>query len=411
MDNRIVITGIGIVSPIGIGKDIFWDNCLSGVSGVGKISYFDTAQYRTKIAAIIKDFKADDFLEKKVIRKTDRFAHFALAASKLALKDSKLNIDNNLSTRLGIYLGTGLGGMFFYEKQILLVMKSGMDHAHPFSIPMIMPNGASNNIAILLNAKGPNLTVCTACSSSAHSIGLAYDAIRRGRAEIVIAGGAEAPVVEYTFAGFDAMRVMSANNAKPNEASRPFDKRRDGFVMGEGSAMLILESLKSAKARKANIYAEIIGYSATSGAYHFVAPQPDGLDIVRAMDICIREANVDPQSIDYINAHGTSTVANDKVETLAIKKVFKKYANRIPISSTKSMLGHTLGAAGAFEIAVSALSIYTGKIHPTINYETMDAECDLDYVPNKYRDVKVNIALSNSFAFGNNNACIMLRRY
>jgi len=404
-NRRVVITGIGIVSPIGIGKDAFWENCLLGVSGAKPITNFDVSQYNTKIAATIDDFKPEQYMERTIVRRSDRFAQFAIAATQMAMKDS--GIEKVTPKFTGVYIGTGLGGMFFCETQIVEIMKRGPSACNPISIPKIMPNSVTNQIAILYNAQGPNMTICTACSSSSHSIGQAFNAIREGRAEVMIAGGAESPVTQYNFLGFDVMGVMSRKNEDPEKASRPFDKNRDGFVMGEGAAMLILESFEHAKKRNANIYTEIKGYSVTSGAHHIVTPRPDGSDIVRAMSLCLNEADVVAEDVDYINAHGTSTQANDVSETKAIKKVFKEGAYKIPISSTKSMIGHSLGAAGAFEAAVCALSVKTQKIHPTINLENPDPDCDLDYIPTKYRKKKVDCVLSNSFAFGNNNACLM----
>ncbi len=409
-NRRVVITGIGLVTPIGIGKDEFWKNCLAGKSGIRKIKYFDVSEYTTKIAATVEGFEPEKYMDKTTARRSDNFAQFAIAATKMAFEDSGIkNAHNPKST--GVFIGCGLGGMFFYEKQIIEVMSKGPKACNPISVPRIIPNSVNNQISILFNARGPNITITTACSSGAHAIGQAYDTIKQGKADVFIAGGTEAPIVKYNYLGFDAMGVMSKKNEDMEKASRPFDKNRDGFVMGEGSAILILEELELAKKRKAQIYAEIIGYSATSGAYHIVAPDPTGDDIVRAMQICLNEAKIKPKEIDYINAHGTATVANDLAETKAIKKVFKEYAYKIPISSTKSMVGHSLGASGAIEAAACALSIKTGKIHPTANLETPDPECDLDYVPGKFREKDIKYALSNSFAFGNNNVCLLLKRY
>ena len=407
---RVVITGIGAVTPIGIGKDRFWNNCLAGVSGTKKIKTFDTAEYTTKIAATIEGFKPTEFMDKVPARRSDRFTHFAVAATSMAIKDSGIEKKYNPNST-GVYIGTGVGGMFFCETQIVEIMKRGRTACNPITIPKIMPNAVNNQIAILFNAKGPNTTICTACSSGTHAIGQAFNIINQGIVDAVIAGGTESPIMQYNFAAFDALSVMSKRNDDMQKASRPFDKNRDGFIMGEGSAVLILEELEHAKKRNADIYAEIIGYSATSGAYHIVAPDPSGEDIKRAMQICLDEAGVKPKDIDYINAQGTSTITSDLAETKAIKAVFGDYAYKIPISSTKSMTGHTIGAAGAIEAAVCALSIKSEKIHPTINLETPDPECDLDYVPNKMRDKQIKYALSNSFAFGNNNACLLFEKY
>ena len=406
---RVVITGLGIVVSNGIGKDTFWKNCLGGVSGVKKITTFDTTEYNTKIAATIEDVDPSKFMDKTTARRSDRFAQFALAAAVMAMKDS--GIQKTLPTQTGVYIGSGLGGMFFAETQIVGVINRGNRAGNPVSIPAIMPNSVSNQISIMYDAQGPNMTTCTACSSGTHSIGQAFDTIRQGRAEVIIAGGADSPIGRYNFLGFDKLNVMSKRNEDPKAASRPFDKDRDGFVMGEGAAVLILESLEHAQKRNARIYAEIKGYSNTSGAYHIVMPRPDANDIARAMQICLDEAGIESSKIDYINAHGTSTIMNDTAETKGIKKVFKEYAYKIPISSTKSMIGHSLGASGAIEAVVCVLSIQDERIHPTINLDNPDPGCDLDYVPHKSRERKLHYVLSNSFGFGNNNACLIFSKY
>jgi len=406
---RVVITGLGIVVSNGIGKDIFWKNCLGGVSGVKKITTFDTTEYNTKIAATIEDFDPSKFMDKTTARRSDRFAQFALAAAVMAMKDS--GIQKTLPKQTGVYIGSGLGGMFFAETQIVGIINRGNRAGNPTSIPAIMPNSVSNQISIMYDAQGPNMTICTACSSGTHSIGQAFDTIRQGRAEVIIAGGADSPIGRYNFLGFDKLNVMSKRNEDPKAASRPFDKDRDGFVMGEGAAVLILESLEHAQKRNARIYAEIKGYSNTSGAYHIVMPRPDANDIARAMQICLDEAGIEFSKIDYINAHGTSTIMNDMAETKGIKKVFKECAYKIPISSTKSMIGHSLGASGAIEAVVCVLSIQDERIHPTINLDNPDPGCDLDYVPHKSRERKLHYVLSNSFGFGNNNACLIFSKY
>lgn len=405
---RVVITGLGIVSPIGIGKDEFWNNCLAGKSGVRKITSFDVSEYNCQIAALVENFDPEKYMDKVTIRRSDRFAQFAIAAADMAMKDS--GIEKIVPKYTGVYIGTGLGGMVFAETQIVRVIEAGNKAGNPASIPKIMPNSVTNQIAMKYNAQGPNITICTACSSSTHSIGQAFDAIQQNRAEVMIAGGAESPIMQYNFLGFDKLRVMSTRNNDPEKASRPFDRDRDGFVMGEGAAILILESLDHAIERKANIYAEITGYSITSGAYHVVMPRPDALDIARAMKLCLDEAGLKPELIDYINAHGTSTIANDKTEAMAIKKVFKEKATSIPISSTKSMVGHTLGAAGAIEAVACALTMKTNKIHHTANLKNPDSECGLDYVQNKHRKKEVKHILLNSFGFGNNNACLIFSK-
>lgn len=407
---RVVITGIGAVTPIGIGKDEFWKNCLLGKSGTKKIKTFDVSDYTTKIAATIEDFKPEQYMDKIWVRRSDRFSQFATAATLMAIDDAKIK-GKYQENSTGVYIGTGVGGMFFCETQVVEIMKKGRKACNPTTIPKITPNAVNNVIAIIFKAKGPNITICTACSSGAHAIGQAYDAIQEEKADVMIAGGTESPIMQYNFAAFDALDVMSKKNEDMEKACRPFDKQRDGFIMGEGSAILILEELEHAKKRNADIYAEVIGYSATSGAYHIVAPDPSGSDIIRAMQLCLNEAGIKSKDIDYINAHGTATIANDLAETKAIKKVFGDYAYKVPISSTKSMVGHSLGASGAIEAVVCALSIKTGKIHPTINLETPDPECDLDYVPGKYREKEIKYALSNSFAFGNNNVCLLFKRF
>jgi len=408
---RVVITGLGVVAPNGIGKDEFWEANLKGISGADLITEFDTSGYYTKICAPVKGFNPSKFMSELTANKSERFVQFAVAGAKLALEDSKLDLSKEDLNRVGVCIGSGLGGMFFYEKQILKMQKEGPQRVHPTSVPRIMPNAPSGQISIELNLKGPNLTVSTACASGSHAIGQAYELILHNKAEIMFAGGTEAPLVPYTFAGFDALRVMSKRNASPKEASRPFDRERDGFVMGEGSGILILEELNHALKRKAHIYAEIIGYSLTSGAFHMIIPVEDGKDAAKTMQEALREAKVSIEEVDYINAHGTSTPANDKAETKAIKEVFGDYAYKIPISSTKSMIGHTIGASGAIEAIVCCLVIENNIIPPTINYKYPDPECDLDYVPNEARKKKVDIALSNSFGFGSNNACLVFRRY
>ncbi|MFA5068671.1 MAG: beta-ketoacyl-ACP synthase II [Candidatus Omnitrophota bacterium] len=407
-DKRVVITGIGLVTPIGIGKDIFWENCLSGKSNIRRITAFDVSEYNCKIASTIDNFDPTQYMDKIIARRSDKFAQFAIAAASMAMEDSRLNNPDPKYT--GVCVGTGLGGMVFAETQIVNIIDGGNTAVNPVSIPKIMPNSVANQIAIVHNAQGPNLTICTACSSGTHSIGQAFDTIRRGRAKIMIAGGTDSPIMRYNFLGFDKLSVMSRRNDNPESASRPFDKDRDGFVMGEGAAVLILESFDHALARKADIYAEIKGYSVTSGAYHIVMPRPDAIDVARAMRLCLNESAVTPKDVDYINAHGTSTIANDKAEAKAIVNVFKEDAQHIPVSSTKSMIGHTLGAAGAIEAAVCALTIISGKMHATVNLETPDEDCRLNHIMKKHLKRNVDIALSNSFGFGNNNACLLFSK-
>ncbi len=406
---RVVITGVGLATPIGIGKDLFWKNCLKGQSGVQKITSFDVSDYNCQIAALIDDFNPSEYMDKITARRSDRFAQFAIAAADMAMKDS--GIEKVIPKYTGVYIGTGLGGMVFAETQIVRVIEGGNSAGNPVSIPKIMPNSVANQIAIQYNAQGPNLTICTACSSSTHSIGQAFDTIRQNRAEVMIAGGTESPIMRYNFLGFDKLHVMSKRNDNPEAASRPFDKDRDGFVMGEGAAILILESLDHALERNAKIYAEVKGYSVTSGAYHIVMPRPDATDVMRAMQLCLDEANILPGDVDYINVHGTSTIANDKAEAKAIAKVFKDNIDKVPVSSTKSMIGHTLGAAGAIEAAVCALTVKTGNIHPTANLSIPDEDCNLSHVCKGSIKKEIKNVLSNSFGFGNNNACLIFSAY
>ena len=408
---RVVVTGLGVVAPNGIGKDIFWEANVKGISGVGRITHFDPSQYQTQIAGEVKNFDPLKFMPLLTANKTDRFSQFAIAGVKMAVEDGSLKLDFEDPHRVGVVIGSGLGGMFFYEKQILNVYEYGVKKAHPGAVPRVMSNAPSGQIAIEFNLRGPNLTVATACASGNHAIGQAYEMICRDRAEVIFAGGTEAPIVAYTFAAFDALRVMSRRNDSPTEASRPFEKNRDGFVMGEGAGMLILEELEHAQKRGARIYAEVVGYGLTSGASHMVMPMPGGEDAARTMQLALRDAGIQADEVDYINAHGTSTTANDKAETEAIKTVFGNAAPKIPISSTKSMIGHTIGAAGAIEAIVCCLSMEHSIIPPTINYQSQDEDCDLDYVPNTARKQKVNVALSNSFGFGSNNASLIFRRF
>jgi 3-oxoacyl-[acyl-carrier-protein] synthase II len=408
---RVVITGLGVVAPNGIGKVEFWEANVKGRSGVDFIKSFDTRDFQTKIGAEINDFDPLEFMSKSTIHHTDRFSQFAIACSKMAYEDSTLDLHQEDSDRMGVIIGTGLGGMFFYEKHILMMQEYGPKKVPPGSVPRIMANAPASQVAIELNLKGPNLTIATACASGGHAIGQAFELILQDKADIIFAGGTEAPFIRYTYAGFDALRVMSKRNDSPKKASRPFDKERDGFVMGEGAGILILEELDHALNRGTRVYAEIIGYSANSGAFHMVIPVKEGRDAAKAMAEALKEAKVSPKDVDYINAHGTSTIANDKAETQAIKEAFGDYAYKIPISSTKSMIGHTIGASGAFGAIVCALTIESNVVPPTINYKCPDPECDLDYVPNEARRKKVDIALSNCFGFGSNNATLVFRRF
>jgi len=409
---RVVITGLGVVSPNGIGKDEFWEANIKGKSGVKRIESFDTTGYNSKIAAEICNFNPVKYMSEAVAKRADRYAQLGLAAAKIAVIDSKLNLEEENKYNMGVCIGTGLGGILFHEEQMINVIRKGPGKAHPLGVPKISPNAVPGHIAIELGLKGINLAISTACASSTNAIGQAFDMIRLKRSDIIITGGAEAPITSVTIAAYDSLKVLSAKrNDKPQTASRPFDMDRDGFVIGEGAGILILEELEHAVKRNAYIYAEIIGYGATSGAYHMVIPDPSGDDAARVMKLAIQEANVQLNDIDYINAHGTSTRVNDKVETQAIKTVFGNHAYKIPISSTKSMIGHLIGAAGAIELIATVLAMQNNIIPPTINYETKDPECDLDYVPNEPRKIeRFDIAMSNSFGFGSNNAAIIVKK-
>ena len=407
---RIVITGLGIIAPNGIGKNDFWQANIQGRSGVSLLEGFDTSTLGSKIAGQIKNFDPLKYMPIPVINKTDRFTQLGIAASKLAIEDSKLDLERIDKDRAGVSIGSGLGGVLFHEEQISTMYERGFKKAEPLGVPKVAPNAVAGYVSIIFGLTGPNIAVSTACSSGAHGIGWSYDMIRLERADIMVAGGAEAPLTPYTFAAFNALRVLSKRNDCPQEASRPFDKERDGFVMAEGAGILILEALNHALKRNAHIYAEVIGYSVNSGGHHMVMPITEGKDAAKAMTEALKEAGIAPQEIDYINAHGTSTLANDKAETQAIKEVFQDYACKIPISSTKSMIGHTIGASGAIEAIVCALAIENSLIPPTINYKYPDPDCDLDYVPNEARKTKVDVVLSNSFGFGSNNACLVIRR-
>lgn len=411
MGNRVVITGLGVISPVGNDVDTFWDSLVNGRSGVDYITQFDTTDYPVKIGAEVKGFNPEDFIDKKEVRRLDRFTQFAIAASKMAIKDSGLVIDEENAERVGVYIGSGIGGLQTIEEQHKVLLEKGPKRISPFFIPMLIGNMASGQVSIHLGAKGPNSAPISACATGTHAIGDAYLMIERGDADAMICGGTEATVTPLAVGGFASMRALSTRNDDPKKASRPFDMERDGFVMGEGSGVLILESLEHAKKRGAKIYAEVIGYGATGDAYHLTAPAPEGEGAARAMKIAMKRANVKPEEVDYINAHGTSTDLNDKFETMAIKGAFGEHAYKLAISSTKSVTGHLLGAAGAVEGIAIALALKHGIIPPTINYETQDPDCDLDYVPNKARKENIKIALSNSLGFGGHNATIMLKKF
>lgn len=411
MKKRVVITGLGCVTPVGTGKDDFWVNIKSGVSGIDKITRFDYTNYQTQIAGEVKDFTPEDYISKKELKKMDRFNQFAMVASKLAVADSELDLNNIDGNRMGTVIGTGIGGVETIEAQHKNLLEKGNRRVSPFFIPMMIGNMAAGQVAIEFGAKGPSTNICTACASGTNSVGDAFKIIQRGDADIMIAGGTEAAVAEFAVAGFCNMKAMSTNNDNPQKASRPFDKDRDGFVMGEGCGILILEELESAIKRNAKIYAEIVGYGMTSDAYHITTPAENGEGAARAMQMAINDAGIEPEKIDYINAHGTSTYYNDLYETMAIKSVFGENAKNVSISSTKSMTGHLLGASGAIEAIVCALAIKDSFVPPTINLENPGEGMDLDYTPNKGKERTINYALSNSLGFGGHNATIVLKKY
>ncbi len=406
---RVVITGLGIVAPNGTGKDEFWDATVQGKSGVDLILNFDTSDLDTKIAAQILDFDPLKYMNRQVVRRTDRFVHFGLASAKMALEDSGLDLGEIDKYRTGVSIGSGLGGVLFHESQMMAGYQKGINRLNPLCVPRITPNAVSSHVAIEFNIKGPNMAIATACASGTYAIGQAFRLIQNNEADVIFAGGVEAPLTFFTFGAYCALRVLSQKNVSPHEASRPFDRERDGFVLGEGGAVLILEELTHALKRNAYIYAEIIGYNSNSGAYHIVLPEPQGKDTVRVIKAALKDADITPQDVDYINAHGISTSVGDKAESFAIKQVFGKHAYNVPISSIKSMIGHTIGAAGAIDAVTSVLAIKNGVVPPTINYKYPDSDCDLDFVPNKARKSRINTILSNSFGFGNNNASIIMR--
>jgi len=412
---RVVVTGIGSISSVGIGKDKFWDGIVNGRSGIKKVeSIPPEIQSACKIAGEIPDFDPSPYMDKKAIRRTDRFIQFALAASHMAVADAGLDTSKEDPERVGVVVGSAAGGFQTIEDQFRVLTSRGPDRCSPFTVPMLIVNMAAGWVSIAHNAKGPNLCQVTACATSTHSIGDAYRIIQRGEADVMFAGGSEAPITSLVMAGFAAARTLSTRNDEPERASRPFDKDRDGFVMGEGGAVLILESLSHAQARGAHIYAEVAGYGLTGDAFDIVAPCADGDGAIRSMRQAIKEAGVDPGEVDYVNAHGTSTPLGDRAETVAVKQVFGEHATsgKLLVSSTKSMTGHLLGAAGAIEAAVAVMSIEHSIVPPTINLDNPDPECDLNYVPNKaIKDRSIKIAMSNSFGFGGHNGSLLFRKF
>lgn len=402
---------MGVVTPIGIGKDVFWEALIAGKSGAGPLTYFDVTDYTCKIAAQVNNFNPEQYIEKKAIRRMDRFTQFAYAAADMAIKDAGLDQFKTDPERVGIVVGSGIGGLSTIEEEHVVLREKGARRVSPFLIPKLISNMAPGEIAIRWGYTGPNYAVSSACATSNHAIGDALRLLRYGDADVMIAGGSEAAITPLGFAGFCSARTLTTRNDEPQKASRPFDKNRDGFLMGEGAGIVVLETLEHAQARGAKIYAELAGYGATDDAYHITAPNPEATSSVKAMQKAIADADLKPEDIDYVNAHGTSTELNDKTETKAIKIVFGDHARKLAISGTKSMIGHLLGAAGVTGLVASTLSIHHQMVHPTINYETPDPECDLDYVPNKPRHMKVNAAITNSLGFGGHNAVLAVKRY
>ncbi|PQD95423.1 beta-ketoacyl-[acyl-carrier-protein] synthase II [Pradoshia eiseniae] len=407
---RVVVTGMGAISPLGNSVEENWKNAINGVSGIGPLTRVNPDEFPAKVAGEVKGFEITDYVDRKEARKMDRFTHYAIGAAKMAVNDSKLEITPENAERVGVWIGSGIGGMETFEQQYDVFLNRGYRRVSPFFVPMLIPDMASGQVSIMLGAKGINSCTVTACATGTNSIGDAFKAIQRGDADVIVTGGAEAPITRMALAGFCANTALSTN-PDPNSASRPFDKNRDGFVIGEGAGVIVLEELSHALNRNAPIYAEIVGYGSTGDAHHITAPAPEGEGGARAMKMALDDANLSPESVDYINAHGTSTEYNDSLETMAIKTVFGEYAHKLAISSTKSMTGHLLGAAGGIEAIFSVLSIANDIIPPTIHYHEKDPACDLDYVPNEAREKTVSCAMSNSFGFGGHNATIVFKKY
>ena len=408
---KVVVTGMGLVSPIGLNLDDYWKNLLNGKSGVAPITKFDTTDFKTKFAAELKGFDPEDYMDRRDARYMDPFCHYAVVAADMAIKDAGLEEEKLDLDRIGVIVGSGIGGMCIFENQVEVILKHGPRRITPFFVPIMIIDIASGHISMRHNFKGPNFATVSACATASHAIGTAVDNIRLGRADAMVCGGSESPITKAGIGGFNAMRAISTRNDEPEKASRPFDKDRDGFIVGEGSGILILESEEYAKARGARIYAEITGVGFTADAYHITAPAPGGEGAVRAMKMALDEAGIAPEEVDYINAHGTSTLLNDKNETEAIKTLFGEHAYKLKVSSTKSMIGHLLGAAGGVESIATIMSVIEDRIHPTINYDTPDPDCDLDYVPNKAIKHTTNHALCNTFGFGGHNASLLFSKY
>jgi len=410
-NNRVVVTGIGVVSPLGLDMSTTWEGLIAGKSGIDYITLFDPESFATKIAGEVKGFEPTDYINRKDARHMDRFAQLAVAASRQAVEHAGLHIDSTNGYDFGVIVGSGIGGLITLSEQLGVLLEKGAGSISPFLIPMMISDMASAQISIALGTKGPNFCTTSACSSSSDAIGIAYEILKQGDTQVMLTGGSEAIVTPIGIAGFNACRALSTKNDEPQQASRPFDAERDGFIVGEGATVLVLENLTFAQSRGAPILAEIIGYGASSDAYHITQPSEDGMGASKAIQMALRKAGVAPTEIDYINAHGTSTPLNDKVETMAIKTVFGDHAYHIPVSSTKSMTGHLIGSAGAIEAAACVMAIENGIIPPTINLTHPDPECDLDYVPNVARQAKITTAVSNSFGFGGHNSVLIFRRY
>ncbi len=409
---RVVVTGMGAITPIGVSVEEFWNNALAGVSGADFITSFDTTEFRTKFACEVKGFVPENFMDRKAVQRMDKFTHYAVAAAGMAIVDAGLTPESADYNRVGVIIGSGIGGMWtnWHQQNVMMEEKSPR-RISPFFVPMLISDIAAGHVSIQHGFKGPNYATTSACATSAHAIGDSLMLIERGDADVMVTGGAESAICPMGVGGFNAARALSTNNENPKGASRPFDKDRDGFVMGDGGGIIVLEELGHAIRRGARIYAELTGMGFTADAYHITEPAPGGEGVVRAMRIAINNAGLQPEDVSVINAHGTSTLYNDRNETAAIKTVFGDHAAKLKINSTKSMTGHLLGAAGAVEAIVSSLMIHTGKVHPTINYTTPDPECDLDYVPNKAIDHDVNVVLSNSLGFGGHNVSLLFRKY
>lgn len=410
-NRRVVITGLGLITPLGNDVESSWENLCLGKSGISRVEDFDTSDLNSKIAGQIKNFDVLDYLDKKEARKLDRYVHLAVAATEQAIKQSQLNLNNIDCSRVGVITGSGIGGIETFEKQCLIHHKYGARRVSPFFIPMMISNIGAGQLAIRYSAKGKNFNIVSACASGTHAIGEAFNSIRSGEVDIILAGGSEAAITKFAFAGFCAMKALSTRNDEPERASRPFDKGRDGFIMSEGAGFMIIENYETAKKRDAHILAEIVGYGASADAFHITAPAEGGEGAALAMTQALKHANIKPEYIDYINAHGTSTPLNDKFETIAIKTVFGEHSKKLKISSTKSMLGHGLGSAGAIEAIVLVKTLQTGIIPPTINYENPDPECDLDYTPNVKFEKECKYVMSNSFGFGGHNGVIVMKKY